>query len=522
MKQANNAAQLTENDWEKIRSQRKVRLEITRPSMYWFFHVYFGHYIKHATAPFQKEMMELASDDSVDQLVIVAFRESGKSTIITTALPLWAVMGVQQKKYVVIVSQTQTQAQQHLANIARELEHNDLIRKDFMPYEREENELGVSAINLPKFGARIIAVSREQGVRGLRFGAHRPDLIIADDVEDSRTVKSRESRNRNYAWFTGELLPLGSEDTKYIVVGNLLHEDSLMMRLKDGIKGGERSGIYREYPIVRGDKSLWPARFPDKASLKALERRIADRIRFQREYMLHLVPDDDQIITRDMVHYYDDIPTPLRGQYSKTVVGVDLAISESDAADYTALVTIEVIGEDDDMRIYVKPRPTNKRLSFTQTVDLIQSIDKTEQGPRFYVESTAYQEALVQAVRGKSIDVKGIKPTQDKRTRLNLISDKIQRGVVLFPKHGCDELLTQLVGFGLEKHDDLVDALVHAVLESLRDNVTSPGVRMVSSKLFWGRGDLRTGLEGRGRRGGRDYWSRRLDDWEEATSGEWD
>ena len=518
MKQVNNIERLTDSDWEKIRAQRKVRLEIARPSMYWFFHIYFGHYIKHATAPFQKEMMEIASDETIDQLVIVAFRESGKSTIMTTALPLWAVMGVQQKKYVVIVSQTQTQAQQHLANIARELEHNDLIRKDFMPYEREENELGVSAINLPKFNARIIAVSREQGVRGLRFGAHRPDLIIADDVEDSRTVKTRESRNRNFAWFTGELLPLGSENTKYIVVGNLLHEDSLMMRLKDGINSGDRSGVYREYPIARNGVSLWRERFPNKASLKALERRIADRIRFEREYKLHLIPDDDQIITRGMVHYYDAIPERLRGQLTKTVVGVDLAISESDSADYTALVTVVVIGEDDDMRMYVKPHPTNKRLSFTETVDLIEAMDKTQNRPRFYVESTAYQEALVQSVRGKSIDVKGIKPTQDKRTRLNLISDKIQRGIVLFPRQGCEELLTQLTGFGIEKHDDLADALVHAVLESLRDNVTSPGIRMVKAD-FWGRYDP---MGGGRRRKGRDYWSRRLDDWEEATSGDWD
>ena len=116
-----------------------------------------------------------------------------------------------------------------------ELESNDLIHKDFWPYDYDTNELGVTAINLPKIGARIIAVSREQGVRGLRHGPHRPDLIIADDVEDSRTVKNKESRDRNFAWFTGELLPLGGDSTKYLIVGNLLHEDSLLMRLKAGI-----------------------------------------------------------------------------------------------------------------------------------------------------------------------------------------------------------------------------------------------------------------------------------------------
>ncbi|OYW85680.1 MAG: hypothetical protein B7Z22_08100, partial [Hyphomonas sp. 32-62-5] len=233
-------------EWEKVRSQRAVRLSIARNSFYWFFHLYMGHYIKYPTAEFQKQMMSDVTNPDIEQLVIVAFRESGKSTIITTALPLWAAIGQMQKKYIVIVSQTQNQEQQHLANIVQELETNDLIRKDFWPYDYEENEMGVSAITLPRLGVRIIAVSREQGVRGLRHGPHRPDLIIADDVEDSRTVKTREGRDRNFAWFTGELLPLGSDNTKFITVGNLLHEDSLLMRLRAGMESGApREGTRR-------------------------------------------------------------------------------------------------------------------------------------------------------------------------------------------------------------------------------------------------------------------------------------
>lgn len=88
-----NNKHLTDLDWELLRKQRSVRLKISGESFYWFFHLYFGHYIKYPTAEFQKEMITLASDPDVEQLVIVAFRESGKSTIITTALPLWAITG---------------------------------------------------------------------------------------------------------------------------------------------------------------------------------------------------------------------------------------------------------------------------------------------------------------------------------------------------------------------------------------------------------------------------------------------
>lgn len=514
---SNDDDKLSDLDWETIRKQRPVRLKISRQSLYWFFHLYFGHYIKYPTAAFQKELMELASDPTIEHLIVVAFRESGKSTIMTTAFPLWAITGQLQKKYVVIVSQTQTQAQQHLANIARELETNELMRKDFWPYDYEEIEPGVSAIKLPKFSARIIAVSSDQGLRGLRSGPHRPDLIISDDIEDSRKVPNRDTRNRTFQWFTSELLTLGSDNTKYITIGNLLHEDSLLMRLKAGIENGKRDGVYREYPLDRDGVPLWPDRFPDKASLQRAEQRIGDYVQFEREYRLRLVPDEEQVITRDMIHHYPELPALHRGEHRRLVVGVDLAISEKNAADYTAIVTLDIRGHGDDMRIYVLPQPVNKRLGFPATIDLVKEMDVALQGPQFYVESTAYQEAVVQALQRDTVAVKGVKPNSDKRTRLNMIADKIQRGVILFPQRGCDELITQLVGFGIEKHDDLADALTMAVIEAMRDAKSE-------SRIWFGTHNLYGGSRGGSsrRRSDRNYWNRRLDDFDEATSGDWD
>jgi predicted phage terminase large subunit-like protein len=481
-------------EWDKMRQNRAVRQAICSQSFYWFFHLYFGHYIEYPTADFQRELMELASQPSIEHLVVMAFRESGKSTIITTAFPLWAVMGNLQKKYVVIVSQTQNQAQQHLKNVAAELESNNLISKDFMPYDYEDNELGVSAINLPKFGARIIAVSREQGVRGLRHGPHRPDLIISDDVEDSNSVKTSEGRKKTYDWFTGELLPLGTEKTKFITVGNLLHEASLLMRLKAGFESGQRNGRFLEYPLVNDGKPLWLSRFPNEAAIERLEKRIANPIIWQREYMLHLVPDDDQIVTPEMIQYYQQIPQALVGQSHKIVIGVDLAISEKDSADCTAMVILDIIGDDDKQQIYVHPQPFNKHVTFPETIERIHDLNAIYHYPTFYVETTAYQEALLQSLKQHTIDVTGVKPQSDKRTRLNMIAHKIKSGSILFPEHGCEALIAQLVGFGIEKHDDLVDALTMAVLENARDERTTGRMWVGRHHLF----DSRQTLTGRG------------------------
>ena len=62
------------------------------------------------------------------------------------------------------------------------------------------------------------------------------------------------------------------------------------------------------------------------------------------------------------------------------------------------------------------------------------------------------------------INVKGINPSGDKRTRLAMIAYKITEGDILFEDKGCEELIKQLVNFDTVAHDDLVDALTMAII----------------------------------------------------------
>jgi hypothetical protein len=59
----------------------------------------------------------------------------------------------------------------------------------------------------------------------------------------------------------------------------------------------------------------------------------------------------------------------------------------------------------------------------------------------------------------RAFSVPAMHPIKDKRARLRVAARYIKIGIVKFPRHGCDQLLTQLLGFGVEKHDDAVDAL---------------------------------------------------------------
>ena len=496
-----------------------ARVELVTSSHYWFFATYFPDYLQHKTADFQRKMFEISESSDLSLAVIMAFRGSAKSTIMTMSYPIWAVMGKQQKKFVIIASQTQQQARNHLLNIRRELENNNLLKNDLGPFTEATDEWGQMALYIPKYDARILAVSAEQGIRGVRNGAHRPDLIIADDVEDINSTRTKESRDKTFNWWSGELIPAGDVGSRHIVIGNLLHEDSLLMRLKSKLEANEIDGNFYSWPIVDDDGTiLWIGKFPDEKAVEKERRKIGNRIAWEREYLLHLVPDDDQIIDRKMIHYYDTLPTRLRGERNDMIIGVDLAISESSKADYTAVMPIVIRGRGDDMRMYVRSDITNKRMSFPDTVDYLREQNRFYCYPRFYIEQTAYQAAVVQQLKIDGLDVVGVSPRSDKRSRLNMIADKIQRGIILFPSKGAEELITQLVGFGIEKHDDLVDALTTAILEFFIDDRDSGYIRVGT---WEDAGIANPYRQKRIPRNG-DYWNRRLDDWNEATSGNWD
>ncbi len=48
-----------------------------------------------------------------------------------------------------------------------------------------------------------------------------------------------------------------------------------------------------------------------------------------------------------------------------------------------------------------------------------------------------------------------MKPTTDKRSRLQVVAPYIKNGTVLFPRAGCEVLLGQMFNLGVESRDDL-------------------------------------------------------------------
>ena len=466
---------LTHQAAEEIVSDQAQR-RLAAKTLLGFALIYLPHYFTLPRAEFHPELINLLEDWNNELLSVGGFRGSAKSTLAGLALPLWAALE-QKAKFIIPINETDEVVKLTIANIRDELESNELVLADYGNVIDDRIKATKFTQNnvLLANGCRILGRSRGQKIRGLRHKQYRPDLVIIDDPEEREKVQKKEYRDKTEQWLRGDVIP-SIEETKarLVVIGNVLHTDSLMARLKV-----DEVFIHREYALVdKTGKCTWQGKYPSEAALKKQEAKVG-RIAWMREYMLKVVPPDDQEVKEEWIQYYDKLPKNSAG---KGGVGVDLAISKKETADFTSMVSGVLSFENNVPKIYIIPNPVNERLSFHETIEQMKSIHiamRLYAHPTFYIEDVAYQKAALQEAQRHMLAVQPMKAGNDKRSRLRTAATYIQNGTVLFPRRGCEDLIAQLMGFGVEDHDDLVDALVYLILGLSDDGLEMEEVIML-------------------------------------------
>ena len=258
------------------------------------------------------------------------------------------------------------------------------------------------------------------------------------------------------------------------------------------IKENQMKGEFLKVPLLDEENRIaWPGMFPTIAAVEEFKQGIGNEISWQREYLLKHVPEADQIIKPEDISYYEAVPTQNYWENNEWVeivkgrkgVGIDLAISQKDSADYTAIVQGQVIHSvvgqfDREVIIYIDPSLINERLGFHETMQRVKAINQASNGSKvFFVESVGYQQAAIEEMKRQHLYVVPMRPDGDKISRLHILEIYIKNGKVVFPKKGCEQLIQQLTYFGMEPHDDLVDALAYLVLGLIEHGVSRPQIR---------------------------------------------
>jgi len=448
---------------------------------------YLMHYFTLLRADFHKELFSLLEDWSIKFLSIIGFRGSAKSSIGSLALPLWAALEGK-AKFIVLIAETSAQAQLLIANLRYELEGNEYILRDYGDMSKgiSKQEEWTKHNLLLSSGVRIMARSRGQRIRGLRHRQYRPDLVIIDDPEETEKVEKKEYRDKTERWLRNEVIPAIEETSaRLIILGNILHTDAMMARLKK-----DPIFLHRDYPLLVGEEAwencTWKAKYPTPEALKRQEEKVR-RTAWMREYLLKVVPPEGQEVKDEWIQYYDALPMRYEDEKTKLVVNpilqagvaVDLAISKKETADFTAMVSGITAYVEGMPKLFILPNPVNARLSFFETIQQMKATSaamKKLSLPTFFIEDVAYQRAAIEEAIRHGIPAEAIKVGTDKRARLRAAATFIQNGMVLFPRKGAEDLIAQLTGFGIEDHDDLMDACVHLILGIRSEGMEKPEV----------------------------------------------
>lgn len=140
-------------------------------------------------------------------------------------------------------------------------------------------------------------------------------------------------------------------------------------------------------------------------------------------------------------------------------MGVDLALSTRDGADYTAAV---VVGRDAAGSLWVLDAQ-RVRAPFHQVLGFVQTLAARWSPDVVAIETVQYQAAVVQELlRTTTLPVRGVRPDRDKLTRFQPLEARYEQGLVWHATGLPVDFERELLSFPVGGHDDQVDALAYA------------------------------------------------------------
>ena len=339
-----------------------------------------------------------------------------------------------------------------------------------------------------------MAKGAEQKLRGTKWDGRRPDLIVCDDMENDEAVMNADRREKFRRWFYGALLPARASGGKVIIVGTILHMDSLLERLMNPQGGSkivheelksypsDHKGAWKsvKYRAHNEDfsKILWKEQW-SKESLMAerqsfLEQGLSDV--YSREFLNYPIDESIAYFRRD------DFVAMNENDKETNVIyytGTDFAVSTKERSDYTVIATVGVTS---DGQLFV----VDIRRGRWDSADIIEemfSVQRRYKPELYIVESGTIEKAIgpflnkQMVERGVYLNLYPMTPTKDKLSRARSLQARMRSGGIKFNKEKSwyNTLEDEMARFPRDRHDDQVDALswIGLVLDKITEAPTT-------------------------------------------------
>lgn len=463
------------------------------------------------------------------RIAIAAPRGFAKSTIIEEFVMYCVVHKLE--KFIVIISATQDQSEEHLRNIKMAFEANDRLRNDFPVICATDKKDSVTRwaqdeIIFPN-GVRVLALSTGKQIRGRRHGESRPSLIILDDIELNESVRNPESACKLEDWLTKAVLKSGSSHTNVVFAGTIHHHNSLLAKFTDPqqmpgwtsrrykavLAYAERVDLWEKWIKILMNNEDYDNEFGPDAARKFYEDNEAEMLRGVKllwpehktyyEYMLIRAREGeysfDSEYQNEPINSRDVVFDPRDGHNVEEMWGCTEKLLQArrkhilifgscdpcvgknrETGDFSAIAIVALDTQTGTMYVL---DVYAARCTLSQTIDKILHYCKIWEISRFGIECNGFQILITRELRqrAEALDIRvpfeEIQNTSNKQDRIEALQPMIHSGRLVISKKQR-VLIEEMRYFPKGNHDDALDALEMAVSLAIRRG-------HVYSKRFW-------------------------------------
>jgi len=356
--------------------------------------------------PFSKnhdKMFNALDDENIQKLVIAMPRGWGKTSIVNKAYPAKK-MVFQDKHYIIPISSTGSSAIEFSENLKSELLSNEDLVPIFGSIRSSGTGYGQGGFSTLEWvtstGIKVMPRGAGQQIRGRLFGNYRPDLYIVDDLEDDEAVESEERREKLKNWFLSAVknsVEFSDPTWRIIVIGTILHEDSLLANLLDDTKYPD----WRKIKLELCDDNFvsnWPEHISDD-QCRTLHQEFKDAGKseiFYREFRNIPIAMDEQGFKPEYFDNYDGDDPDMHSSAAESVVLCDPAKSMKKGSAKTAIigVTVNMLKHKMWVRDVVKER-MSPDMVYDEMLNMAERIDALVLAP----EVTALHEYITYPLR---------------------------------------------------------------------------------------------------------------------------
>ena len=502
------AAEGTQDRRRLVISPEAKRLLLAEPALF------ISHYFPHRLQRLETFHLRLIHTATTEPRGLILYpAQHGKTTLVSTLLPIWAMCG-NPNIQIGLIAKNQAEATSIVLSIQNELCSNEALIRDFGNFKPGHEDNKPWALNKMSIAQRTSG-GKEPNIAAFGSGSkavlgHRTHWTICDDVVDEKNSATPEQRAKVKEWFMQSVRTMNLPGMRTTVVGTLFDPGDLYSDIREIVNPATGEQIWmtqHEDAIVNEDRknTLWPAKWP-WVELMALKAEMGT-VSFNKR-LRNIAVDESRMVFKEAFvrgGFYgrEQYPGCLDTSFTagwwdhsmKRIAGFDPAIGAGRAAKFCAHVTLGLGScAKHDSCVWVIDLERDQ-MSLPQQCDLILEQHRKYELHKSIVEANSYQVGLYQELR-RRMEESGALYAIDPHytTRVNkpnaelgvqAMSPWFENGRVHIPwadpasRRRMSQLVDELVQYPDYRTTDTVMAFWFAW-----KNLQDPGARVTSSNYL--------------------------------------